>query len=76
MVHAVYFSEGKALSYQNHWLRTPRLLCERAYGGPLWPRVRAIPVKSSAAAMLIVFRAPDICAAKLTPRTPAGAVEL
>ena len=40
MVHAVYFAGGRALSYQNHWLRAPRFLLERAAGTPLWPRVR------------------------------------
>ena len=39
-MHAVYFAGGRALSYQNHWLRAPRFLLERAAGTPLWPRVR------------------------------------
>jgi hypothetical protein len=40
MLHAVHFRAGKALTYHSHWLRTPRFLFQRAYGGPLWPLVR------------------------------------
>lgn len=40
MVHSVYFAGGKALSYQNHWLRTPKFLFERNFGAPLWAKVR------------------------------------
>ena len=32
MIHAVRFADGKALSYQNHWLRTPRFLVEQQSG--------------------------------------------
>ena len=32
MVHAVYFDKGKACSYANHQLRTPKLAAEQATG--------------------------------------------
>ena len=40
MLHAVYFSEGRALAYHNHWIRCPRWFAERAHKGALWLRVR------------------------------------
>lgn len=41
MLHAVYFSEGKAMAYHNHWLRTPRWFAERAHKAALYLRVRS-----------------------------------
>lgn len=39
MVHAVYFGDGEAKSYCNHWIRCKRYLYEKAAGCNLFVRV-------------------------------------
>lgn len=39
MLHAVYFDNGRAKAYTNHWIRTKRLLLEKAAGCNLFLRV-------------------------------------